>query len=83
MAGSAFRWASMKAIVWSMTEGITSTASNLGPAGPVRSQVLVALGISVTRRSLIHTNGGMSSEALIPKKVSKPWSTGPSTMSRP
>ena len=66
LAGSAFFWASMKAMEWSITEGITSTASNFGPAGPVRSQVLVALGISVIRRSLIQTNGGMSSEALMP-----------------
>ena len=42
----------------------TSIASNFAPAGPRRTNVFSTDAISVARRSLIHTNGGISSEAL-------------------
>ena len=57
--------------------GWTSTASKFGPAGPVRSQVLVAVAASVARRPSIQTKGGMSKEALMPKNSSNPQSSGP------
>ena len=48
--------------------GNTSTASNLGAARrPVANHFFWTVGVSVKRSFSMNANGGMSSEALMPK----------------